>query len=106
MFLQLLVLLPLLVANGTSGYKHVGGKHGVEVFRLEKSPNIDLIAEGDIEAPPANVRTVLLDYAHARALSDHVAESRVQPAAGRLRYGTSLVAHLHALGLLGPRFCA
>lgn len=74
---RLLAMLTLLVANGTPGYKHVGGKHGVEVFRQEKSPTIDLLAEGDIEAPPAQVRTVLLDYAHARALSDHVAESRV-----------------------------
>jgi hypothetical protein len=42
---QWLALLPLLVADGTPGYKHVGGKHGVEVFRQEKSPTIDLIAE-------------------------------------------------------------
>jgi 5-methylthioadenosine/S-adenosylhomocysteine deaminase len=36
----------------------------------------------------------------------HVAESRVQAAVGRMRYGTSLVGHLDALGLLGPGFCA
>ncbi len=75
--LQWLVLVPLLVASGTPGYKHVGGKHGVEVFRQEKSPTIDLLAEGDIEAPPARVRSVLLDYAHAQALTDHLAESKV-----------------------------
>jgi Polyketide cyclase / dehydrase and lipid transport len=74
---QWLALLPLLVATGTPGYKHVGGKHGVEVFRQEKSPTIDLLAEGDIEAPPARVRAVLLDYGNARVLTDHLAESRV-----------------------------
>jgi hypothetical protein len=75
--IQWLALLPLLVANGTPGYKHVGGKHGVEVFRQEKSPTIDLIAVGDIDASPARVRAVLLDYGNARALTDHLAESRV-----------------------------
>lgn len=36
----------------------------------------------------------------------HVAESKLQAIAGQRRYGKSLVAHLDALGLLGPRFCA
>jgi guanine deaminase len=36
----------------------------------------------------------------------HVAESEVQATVGQQRYGTSLVGHLHQLGLLGPRFCA
>jgi guanine deaminase len=36
----------------------------------------------------------------------HVAESRVQVAVGRKRYGRSLVAHLDELGLLEPKFCA
>jgi hypothetical protein len=74
---QWLALLPLLVANGTPNYKHVGGKHGVEVFRQEKSPTIDLMAEGDIDAPPSRVRAVLLDYGNAKALTDHLAESKV-----------------------------
>jgi guanine deaminase len=39
-------------------------------------------------------------------LQMHVAESQVQAAVGRIRYGSSLVAHLDELGLLGPRFCA
>ena len=75
--LHWLALLPVLVATGTPGYKHVGGKHGVEVFRQEKSPTIDLMAEGEIDAPPTRVRAVLLDYGHAKALTDHLAESRV-----------------------------
>jgi 5-methylthioadenosine/S-adenosylhomocysteine deaminase len=36
----------------------------------------------------------------------HVAESKTQAIAGKRRYAKSLVAHLHQLGLLGPRFCA
>src|SRR5690349_481645 len=60
---RLLVLLPLMV--GPPGYKHVGGRNGVEVFRQMSSPAIDLYAEGDIEAPPWAVRAALLDYDHA-----------------------------------------
>jgi len=36
----------------------------------------------------------------------HVGESKVQAIVAQRRYGKSLVAHLDALGLLGPRFCA
>jgi guanine deaminase len=36
----------------------------------------------------------------------HVAESKLQAIVGQRRYGKSLVAHLDALGVLGPRFCA
>jgi polyketide cyclase/dehydrase/lipid transport protein len=72
---RVLVLLPLLV--GPAGYKHVGGRHGVEVFRRMSSPAIELYAEGDIEAPPAVVRDVLLDYDHASKVTDNVAESHI-----------------------------
>jgi 5-methylthioadenosine/S-adenosylhomocysteine deaminase len=36
----------------------------------------------------------------------HIAESKVQAVAGLQRYGRSPVAHIEALGLLGPRFTA
>ena len=36
----------------------------------------------------------------------HVAESKVQAVVGPKRYGTSLVGHLHELGLLSPTFTA
>ncbi|HEX4446076.1 MAG TPA: amidohydrolase family protein, partial [Polyangiaceae bacterium] len=43
---------------------------------------------------------------HDAGIQMHVAETRVQAAVGRMRYGTSLVGHLDALGMLLPRFCA
>ena len=76
MFRLLALALPLLAGNPAS-YKHVGGKNGVEVFRNTSAPVIDLLAEGDIEAPPSVVRDVLLDYPNASKVTDNVAESRV-----------------------------
>jgi hypothetical protein len=83
MFRLLAIAVPLFAANvalagnGAGGYKHVGGKNGVEVYRQMASPVIDLVAEGDIEAPPAVVRDVLLDYPNASKVTDNVGESRV-----------------------------
>lgn len=70
----LIFVATLLVAPP---YQHVGGAHGVDVFRQMASSNIDLAAEGDIDAPPDQVRAVILDYANANRVTDHVAESRV-----------------------------
>ena len=81
---ELLLLIPLLWAHGgIHGFTHIGSAHAVEVYRLLPSPVIDLIAEGDIDAPPAVVRAVVLDYPNAGKLSEHVAESRVLAAAAR-----------------------
>jgi hypothetical protein len=74
--LTIYLLLPLLVGDGGS-YKHVGGASGVEVYRQMRSPVIDLLAEGEFDAPPARVLAILLDYANASAVSERVAESRV-----------------------------
>jgi hypothetical protein len=80
----LLLLVPLLaVTNGPSGYKHVGGADGVEVYRQMSSQVIDLVAEGDIDAPPSAVRAVVLDYVNAAALSPRVVESRILAVAPR-----------------------
>jgi 5-methylthioadenosine/S-adenosylhomocysteine deaminase len=43
---------------------------------------------------------------HGIPLQTHLAESRAQAALGRTRYGTSLVAHLDALGFLSERLSA
>jgi hypothetical protein len=72
-----LVWLPLLAVTMAPGYKHVGGKAGVEVYRQMQSPVIELLAEGEIDAPPSAVRDVLIDYPNARKTSEHVAESRI-----------------------------
>ena len=76
MFRLLALALPLLAAPPPN-FKHVGGANGVEVFRQEKSPVIDLYAEGDIPAPPSVVRDVLLDYDHAARMTKNIGESRV-----------------------------
>src|SRR6266545_7271474 len=78
----LVLLIPLLtVTNILDGYTHVGAADGVEVYRQTKSEVIDLVAEGDIDAPPSVVRAVVLDYVNASALSPRVAESRILAAA-------------------------
>ncbi|MDB5954830.1 amidohydrolase family protein [Ramlibacter sp.] len=41
---------------------------------------------------------------HGLALHSHVSESKVQAIAGMRKYGTTLVAHLDKLGLIGPDF--
>ena len=43
---------------------------------------------------------------HGIAVQMHVAESKVQAVVGIKRYGTTLVGHLHKLGLLAPNFTA
>ena len=73
----LMLIVSMLVSQAGPRYQHVGGNHAVEVFRQMESPTIDLVAEGDIDAPPALIRSILLDYPNAHALSDHVTESRV-----------------------------
>ena len=43
---------------------------------------------------------------HGAIVQMHVAESKVQAVVGVKRYGTTLVGHLHKLGLLAPNFTA
>lgn len=74
---ELLMIFPFLLTSVSPNYKHVGGAHEVEVYRQLQSEAIDLVAEGDIDAPPEVVRAVVLDYPNANAVSDHVTESRV-----------------------------
>ena len=74
---ELTLILPLLISAAGAKYVHVGGAHQVEVYRAPQASAIDLVAEGDIDAPPEVVRAVVLDYANASALTDHVSESRV-----------------------------
>ena len=43
---------------------------------------------------------------HGVGLHSHVGESKLQALAGIRRYGKTLIAHMDALGLVGPRFTA
>jgi guanine deaminase len=43
---------------------------------------------------------------HGIGVQMHVAESKVQAVIGPRKYGTTLVGHLHKLGLIGPNFTA
>jgi guanine deaminase len=47
-----------------------------------------------------------LAKAHGIGVQMHVAESKVQAVIGPRKYGTTLVGHLHKLGLIGPNFTA
>jgi guanine deaminase len=47
-----------------------------------------------------------LARAHGIGVQMHVAESKVQAVVGPRKYGTTLVGHLHKLGLIGPNFTA
>lgn len=47
-----------------------------------------------------------LAKAHGIGIQMHVAESKVQAVVGPRKYGTTLVGHLHKLGLIGPNFTA
>lgn len=41
---------------------------------------------------------------HGLPVQTHVAEARYQAGGGEVRYGTTLLAHMDAMGLVGPRF--
>lgn len=73
----LLVLSQALVLAVPSDVQRVGGTSGVAVYRRMASPVIDLMAEGEIDAPPLSVLQVLLDFEHASAITHQVSESRV-----------------------------
>jgi guanine deaminase len=47
-----------------------------------------------------------LAKAHGIGVHMHVAESKVQAVVGPRKFGTTLVGHLHKLGLIAPNFTA
>ena len=70
-------ILGVAFAILNAGFTPVGGHDGVQVYQHKKAANIDLAAVGEIEAPPAEVQALLLDYANARKLTERLAESQV-----------------------------
>ncbi len=68
----------LLTANLTGGgYVQIHDDHGVKVYKREHTRNIELAAEGDLDAPPDRVEAALLDYSNHTRWVKHLAESRV-----------------------------
>lgn len=68
-------------------------------IRLGIAPTIPLHCSDDFMRACRDLATEF-----ALPLQTHLAESPVQRAAAERRYGTTLTAHLHQLGLLGPGF--
>ena len=60
-----------------AGYLEVATRDGVVVLQREKATGIDLIAEGQFDAPPAAVLALLLDYERAPQFVKGVTESRI-----------------------------
>lgn len=72
-----------------------------EQIRLAVAPTIPAHCSDDFLASAAE-----FTRAHQIGLHTHLAESKVQALAGLERYGTTLTAHLHELGVLGKNFTA
>jgi hypothetical protein len=64
-------------ALASEGFYRIGEAHGVEVYRRDQGPGIELGGEGDIAAPPEKVRQVLLDYSNHPRWVKGVNESRI-----------------------------
>jgi hypothetical protein len=67
----------LLGALPTQGFVPVGESHGVQVYRREQGPGIELAGEGDFAAAPDRVERVLIDYASHPKWVKNLAESQV-----------------------------
>ncbi len=70
-------------------------------LRLALAPTIPLHCSDDLI-----IAHCKLAREHGVGLHMHLAESKVQAVSGQQRYGTTLTAHLDALGFLGPDFTA
>lgn len=73
------LLLLLVIGAGwpPAGYRPAGGTPEVQVFRRSEQGVIELAAEGRFEAPPDQLRRVLLDYASHPRWNKSIVESRV-----------------------------
>jgi len=72
-----LVLLLLFGLWPPEGYAPAGGTASVEVYRRAAKGVIDLAARGRIEAPPAQLRRVLLDYVNHPKWNKALTVSRI-----------------------------
>jgi hypothetical protein len=72
-----LATLAMIAALTGQGFSPIAERDGVKVYRKDSGRGIELGAEGNIAAPPAQVRAVLLDYANHTKWVHNLAESRV-----------------------------
>ncbi len=72
-------MLPAVLASLTvsAALAPVCDEDGVTVYRNVDAPQLELVAEADLDAPPAAVQHVLVDYGHRPSLAAEVCESRV-----------------------------
>ncbi len=84
-----------------SGCKQVLSNWRSRTIRAAVAPTIPLLCSDTFLIAAAR-----LAREHGVGLHTHVAESQVQAAVARQRYGTSLVGHLDRLGYLGPDLLA
>jgi hypothetical protein len=78
MFATMLTAMSLALAlTGGANFVSIGTKQGVEVYERKDTPVIELMAEGEINAPPEELQAVLLDYAAAPQFVHRLTESRV-----------------------------
>jgi hypothetical protein len=73
--LGLLSLIGMISVD--AGFVRIGGHDGVEVYLRPDSRLIDLAAVGEIDAPPSQVQTALLDYDAHPHVNARLRESRV-----------------------------
>ncbi len=66
-----------MLAFSDSGYTPIADVHGVKVYKRDSGKGIDLAGEGMIDAPPEQVRKVLLDYEAHPKWNKNLAESKV-----------------------------
>jgi hypothetical protein len=67
----------LAVLMTSQGFAPIGGAQGVEVFQRQDASIIELIADGEIDAPPSAVQAVLIDYGAHPLMVHRLAESQV-----------------------------
>ncbi|MEO7329951.1 MAG: START domain-containing protein [Minicystis sp.] len=59
------------------GFVLLSDEHGVKVYRREKRPGLELAGVGDLAAPPAQVRRVLIDYPNHKRWQKYLAENKI-----------------------------
>jgi guanine deaminase len=94
-------LAPWPTSLATARQALASWKHGRDTIRLALGPTIPLHCSDDFMT---GCRDLAREF--GCGVHMHVAESKIQELSGQQRYGTTLVGHLDALGLVSERFTA